>query len=54
MNQNLKLLVFATLVLLGIAFYWYEIRPANIREKCAKDTLPAGYERCLNKNGLVK
>lgn len=42
MNPNLKLLVFATLIIFGIAFYWYEIRPSSIRKKCAEKVTTEG------------
>lgn len=31
------------LIILGIAFYWYEIRPAQIRTRCNKKVMNEGY-----------
>lgn len=38
MKTNQIVIILLTLIAtLGIAFYWYELRPTNIRKKCSKD-----------------
>jgi len=34
-NSNKTLLIVGILALLGFAFYWFELRPSNIRKKCS-------------------
>lgn len=34
MNKKIRLIVIALLLIAGISFYWYEIRPSQIRKKC--------------------
>ncbi len=58
MNKQWKLIVGITL-LLGIAFYWYEWRPTQIRRECARKMANIFtpeqkniYYHCLFKNGI--
>jgi drug/metabolite transporter (DMT)-like permease len=49
-----KKLIFGLLILLGFLFYWYELRPAQIKSDCAVEEgfdLDR-YQRCLHENGL--
>lgn len=61
-------LIAITLIFLGFAFYWFQLRPAQIRKDCSKlltsrggglsnAGLPSGknaYDYCLLRNGLEK
>lgn len=62
------LIVLLAVIILGLAFYWYEYRPARIAKKCnsyAEDIDPTiyypgiekgeiNYIKCLRDNGLDK
>lgn len=57
--SNIILAAFILAVALGAAaFYWYDLRPRQIRSSCAvgADVLrvvtDAQYERCLRRHGL--
>ena len=49
------------LVISGASFYWYELRPSEIRKKCYDISLSGSilfkevnYKNCLMDNGLEK
>ena len=49
------------IILVGGVFYWYEIRPAQIRSECTYKTLKANtnnydhfYKSCLTYKGINK
>jgi len=55
------------LLILSSIFYWFELRPAQIRNFCSEDTIQKGkehkwdiktydiaYSICINKKGLEK
>ena len=60
--KEYKGIIIISLVILGIAFYWYEWRPSEIRKRCANyagDNFSIGsglvdnvYEDCVRRNGL--
>ncbi len=52
--KEYKLIIILVLVVLTVAFYWYEWRPANIRAKCAVVPSAEGYLLCLRFEGLKK
>ena len=60
-NKNLTLLLIVLLAL-GLAFYWYELRPTQVKKECYKKSINTGfkstseadiyYKYCLRKSGL--
>ncbi len=55
------LMIVGIAILIGGAFYWYELRPSRIREECSKHLMGIGstsgrgnnlYIACLKSNGL--
>ncbi len=51
--KKYKLIILITLVFLGGCFYWFELRPIQIKKECAKDFKGLNYYKiCLLKNGL--
>ena len=58
--------VVTALIIFGVCFYWFEVRPANIRSDCeyfavdaAENIAMSGdstqdffYQQCLHENGL--
>lgn len=49
-----KYVLIIIIAILGFTFYWFSIRPAQIRKKCtnAPGQYPASYNYCLKQNGL--
>ncbi len=67
--KNKALSILGILIILGGAFYWFQLRPAQIRKECIKqypnafndskdsfgnNNQKTGYERCLRLHGLEK
>lgn len=66
--KEYKYTVLITLIILGIAFYWFQLRPAQVRKDCVANypsafknsdsryvlEVKAGYEKCLREHGLNK
>lgn len=61
--KQYKYIILIQIIFLCFAFYWYEWRPAQIKEKCfARETMGSysvtgtyfdkGYRACLSENGL--
>jgi len=36
MNKNTTSIIIVVIIVLGFAFYWFQLRPAFIREGCSK------------------
>ena len=62
-NSNLKyyVTIILIIIILGVAFYWYEYRPSEIRKECQKIAtwgpdkelnFDNRYKQCLLKKGL--
>lgn len=48
-----RYLVFASLLLLLFIFYWFQLRPAQIRQSCGDSSDGSGlYTRCLHQKGI--
>jgi len=63
MKQILKIILpisIAILIILGLAFYWFQWRPSVIRKSCYFQNMFTGerfemnYNNCLLSNGLEK
>jgi hypothetical protein len=56
--KQYKYIIILVLVILGLAFYWFQLRPALTRKECASNPFKyigtSGYERCLRQHGLNK
>jgi len=57
MNKNNILIIVLVLVLAGFAFYWYSLRPEQIRKDCYRvvlgtSDLDLNYKDCLRRHGL--
>ena len=56
-TDYIPLIVCIILVLITVAFYWYEIRPTQIRQQCysdSKNNKGTSYNDCLTENGIVR
>lgn len=49
-KRLLGLAILALVIIAGI-FYWFQLRPSQIRKECSK-YVGAAYEKCLHKSGL--
>jgi len=60
MKETLKIVLLisiAILIVLGLAFYWFQWRPTQIRKQCGEENIHRAmdyYERCLHIKGLEK
>ncbi len=56
--KTILMAILAVLIIIAGAFYWYEYRPSQIREKCNKSSLSVFsekiYQSCLRDHGLEK
>lgn len=66
MNNKVTIIIIGIIVLLGLIFYWFQLRPTNIRKKCAEIAADnaniiekyrgtineESYKSCLTMNGL--
>lgn len=51
-SSKVNIITGALIVLIG-GFYWFSIRPEQIRKECAKDNYSeSSYRSCLRENGL--
>lgn len=59
-NKSVLLIVGLILLISGFLFYWFQWRPAEIRQNCYRASLGTGerfemnYKNCLLDNGLEK
>ncbi len=56
-EKIILILIILIFITLGVAFYWYEWRPAQIRKECggiATQLFPASYQNCLHQRGIEK
>ena len=57
-TKTILVAILAGLVIILGAFYWYEYRPSEIREKCNKSSISVIsekiYQSCLRDHGLEK
>jgi len=51
MNKQNVFFILTTIIVLSIFFYWFQIRPAQIRSKCSKTT-GEGVESEYKKTGI--
>ena len=61
-KQYIRIII-GIIIFLGFIFYWYDLKPRQIRKECAKAELHKSvskeirefwYETCLRGNGLEK
>jgi len=58
--KQYKFIILIVIIILGIAFYWFEWRPAQIRKECSERSKVAIYgsnynnlfNQCLHEKGL--
>jgi len=50
-SKNTFVLFVVILLILLFAFYWFQLRPSQIRKECSR-YVGAAYEKCLHKSGL--
>lgn len=56
-EKIILILIILIFISLGVAFYWYEWRPAQIRKECGQSddaVIPAFYQKCLHEKGIEK
>ncbi|OGZ91226.1 MAG: hypothetical protein A2599_00930 [Candidatus Staskawiczbacteria bacterium RIFOXYD1_FULL_39_28] len=61
-SKTLVVMLAIILVTVGVTFYWFQIRPSQIRKECASKSktltgniiLEKSYSDCLKSNGLEK
>ncbi len=59
-NDNyIPFIIVSTLVFIIVAFWWFEIRPTQIRQQCYSDSESSknkltSYDDCLMKNGITR
>jgi len=67
MKKFILVIICLIIIVLGLLFYWFQIRPAQIRKECASksevvtgefswqvEILKKRYDDCLLKKGLEK
>lgn len=58
MKKNIIYIIVIILMVLTAAFYWYELRPSLIIEKCSLEYRTGlheiRYKKCLSDNGIIK
>jgi len=61
--KKYKYIILVVLIILGFLFYWYEIRPSQIRKRCSHhfsvdnrslEAMEVFYKACLNSWGIYK
>ena len=54
MNKQKKIVIFLIILFLGFIFYWFQIRPSQIRQRCHKwiVDLPGSIEKELSEKGI--